>query len=92
MSDARFEVIVGNVGTVYHGDDIEKARTIAATYIELSRGDSGRAAGESVTTLRDGAVIAEYIGRNTLGQDDRDERRCPMCGGFTWIGSHGRCR
>lgn len=59
----RYEVIVGNVGTVYDGFDFSDARDIYAQYKRLSKGKHGRAAGESVTLMQDGEPKWEWVGR-----------------------------
>lgn len=60
-----FEIIVGNIGTM-KVNGFEGWR-LYGKYKRQSQSDYGRAAGESVTLLKDGEIIAEYIGR--LDQD-----------------------
>ena len=55
-----YEVIVGNIGTVYRGTSFAAAQKNFATYREQSQSGYGRAAGESVTLMRDGEVIREF--------------------------------
>jgi hypothetical protein len=55
-----YEVIVGNIGTVYSGDNLEHATAIFDSYVAQSRSTFGRAAGESVTLLQDDDIIREY--------------------------------
>lgn len=55
-----YSVIVGNVGTVYAGDEPHEAKRHYAAYVELSRGTTGRAAGEPVTLMKDGEPIQEH--------------------------------
>lgn len=57
------EVVVGNVGTVYSGDDESAARLCYKEYVEASRVFYGRAAGEMVALLADGEIMEEYQGR-----------------------------
>lgn len=61
----RYTVIVGNIGTVH---DEATGRRLAlrwfTDYVEKSKTDSGRCAGEDVTILRDGAIWKEYHGTN----------------------------
>lgn len=59
---AHYEVIIGNVGTVYSGTDSHVANTFYATYEADSRANYGRAAGEPVTLLQDGEPIKAYDG------------------------------
>ena len=57
-----YEVIVGNIGTVYSGDSQTEADEVYMTYVGNSQHGSGRCAGEDVTMLRNGDIIREYIG------------------------------
>ena len=58
--NARHEVIVGNIGTVYDGPSEIKALAKYDTYVNQSRDNYGRAAGESVTMLTNGEISREY--------------------------------
>lgn len=64
ISANRYQVIVGNIGTVYAGPSKRKANAAFKEYVELSRQNYGRAAGESVTYFDDEEVIDEYYGTN----------------------------
>lgn len=72
MTRPRYEVIVGNIGTVHEGGNLRDARFHARTYVDQSKSGYGRAAGESVTVLRvtgsDVETMDEYIGTNDLGE------------------------
>jgi hypothetical protein len=57
-----YQVIVGNIGTVYSGTNLRDARFHARSYVDQSKSNRGRAAGESVTVLKDGEIIEEYLG------------------------------
>lgn len=58
-----YEVIVGNVGTVYRGDSASDAETAFADYVNLSKTiRSGRASGESVTLMCNGDIAREHGG------------------------------
>lgn len=57
-----YEVIVGNIGCVYHGDSLRMARRCFSEYMRKSKAGYGRAGGESVTLMRDGEPIKEHIG------------------------------
>ncbi len=61
-----YEVVVGNVGTVYTGGCVEANKTYAA-YVEQSKNGSGSAYGESVFLLRDGDIRKEHEGHLTSG-------------------------
>lgn len=57
-----YEVVVGNIGTVWAGDDESDAREAFAEYVTQSRRMYGRAAGESVTLFAEGEPLAEHHG------------------------------
>ena len=59
---AKFEVIVGNVGTVYSGNNYMQAATKYSAYVKLSKANYGRVAGESVTLMHNGEIRSEYEG------------------------------
>lgn len=58
----RYEVIVGNIGTVYSGNNFMQASAKFAAYVKLSKADSGRASGESVTLLDHDEIKREHVG------------------------------
>lgn len=60
MSDTYYEVIVGNVGTVYSGNDEFEAMNTYRTYLGLSKDGFSRAYGEPVTVLAGGEIKHEY--------------------------------
>jgi len=62
---AVYEVIVGNVGTVYTGKSGREARLTFACYLDRSKSNRGRCAGESVTLLADGEAVSFYQGTLT---------------------------
>lgn len=57
-----YEVIVGNIGSVYSGDDYSEACRIYGEYCHLSSEGYGRADGESVFLLEDGEPAEEFVG------------------------------
>ena len=59
---SRYEVIVGNVGSVYSGKSASDASMTWIAYVDQSNSGRGRAAGESVTLLRDGEIVKEHDG------------------------------
>jgi hypothetical protein len=64
MSD--WEVVVGNVGTVYSGPDGFKAKQTYAQYVHTSRTAKGsRAFGEPVTLFKNGDILPghDYLGK-----------------------------
>ena len=58
----EYEVIVGNVGSVYAGPDKREAELRYNTYVDRSKSDRGRCAGEPVTLMCDGEISREYEG------------------------------
>ena len=60
----RYEVVVGNVGTVVETEDSTAAQMVFDEYVQMSENGHGRASGESVVMLEDGDLVAEYIGEN----------------------------
>ncbi len=59
-----YEVIVGNIGRVYHGDSYIAAQSVFNDYRELARLDMGRASGESVVLFEDGEILLEHEGQS----------------------------
>lgn len=51
---AKYQVVVGNIGTVYDGNMAGAAQAVFDEYMEQSRNNVGRAAGEPVTIMEDG--------------------------------------
>lgn len=51
-----YQVIVGNIGTVYSGNTEQTACDIFDEYVKMSQAPYGRASGESVTLMMDGEV------------------------------------
>ena len=56
----KYEVIVGNVGSVYSGRGKFKADEIFRCYIIASKDEQGRASGEPVTLLANGEILRDY--------------------------------
>lgn len=56
-----FQVIVGNIGTVYQGDDEFEAGRIYNEYVEQSNSPFGRASNEAVCIMMDGDIIQEHF-------------------------------
>lgn len=63
-----YEVIVGNIGSVYHGSSSEHAWEVYRTYVELSQQGSGRAAGEDVTLWNNDEIEASHTGHGQQGE------------------------
>jgi hypothetical protein len=59
----NYEVIVGNVGSVYHGKNRRKALKIHRFYVVSSQEHTGsRCYGEDVILLTDGEIETEHTG------------------------------
>ena len=77
----KYEVIVGNVGTAYAGDDEQAAAEARKEYIAISRdGTSTRIAGESVTFMEDGHPVEEacHQGYMYLYEDYPEDDRATL--------------
>jgi hypothetical protein len=59
---ARYQVIVGNIGTVYDGDNMIDANRDFGTYKRQSQSGRGRAGGETVTLFDNDEIKFEHIG------------------------------
>ena len=58
---AHWEVIVGNIGTVYAGTNGFDALSLYNTYLGLSKRAYGRVANEPVVLVKDEEVHKEYV-------------------------------
>jgi hypothetical protein len=58
----RYDVIVGNVGTVLSTDVYGEAIDCFNDYVELSEDGQGRAAFEPVTLMCGGDILKEHVG------------------------------
>jgi len=91
---SKYQVVVGNVGTIYDGNRKKEALALYKSYVSLSIHGYGRVKGESVTLLIDGEIEKEHEGYQHLYENNRDyeleplvahRRRedpgfCPACG------------
>lgn len=59
----RYEVIVGNIGSVLQTNNPIEARKAYGEYKRLSQANAGRAGGEDVVLLREGDIELEYTGQ-----------------------------
>lgn len=57
-----YEILVGNIGSVFYGTNGFEAYAQFQVYCGLSKAYYGRASGEDVTLLKDGEIVKEYIG------------------------------
>jgi hypothetical protein len=62
-----YEVIVGNVGSVYYGNNRAEALNTYRSYVRSSKEHSGaRCYGEDVILLVDGEIKQEHTGHRRL--------------------------
>jgi hypothetical protein len=55
----KYQVVVGNIGTVYDGNSYLLAIRTYGEYVDQSKTNYGRAAGEPVALFEDGEIIKE---------------------------------
>lgn len=76
----KYQVVVGNIGTVVDTDDFGEAKDAFADYEQRSLTGSGRAAGEEVTLFEDGEIHttlnygSEHDMTTTLTTKERAQR------------------
>jgi len=61
----KWQVIVGNIGTVVSTDQMGIALVTYAAYRKQSQNNHGRAAGEPVTLMKDGEPYFEHAEEET---------------------------
>lgn len=66
-----FEVIVGNVGTVYSGPNKREAVLRYNTYVDRSKTGRGRCGDEDVTLMQDGEIVMEHDGPSVMDAEDK---------------------
>jgi hypothetical protein len=72
-----WEVIVGNIGSVYRGESSDEAVSTYREYVKQSQSGRGRAGGEPVTLFRDGEIYREHMGSNESVEERRPRRPLP---------------
>jgi len=66
-----YDVVVGNVGTVFSGTSKREALLTFKIYCDHSKyGTSGRCYGENVTLFYSNEILKEYIGSLEVTQDN----------------------
>lgn len=63
-----FRVLVGNIGTVYTGDDENEARELFNNYCESSQSWNGMAGGESVTLFDGEEILEDFFPERDMGE------------------------
>jgi hypothetical protein len=61
MTENRWMVVVGNVGTVYDGPVEDEARKTYNDYVEFSIYGEGRASNENVTLFSGNEIVSEFF-------------------------------
>lgn len=74
MSEPEFEVVAGNVGTVYLGSNGVIAHHVFDDYVAISDSGIGRAGGGPVTLFQRGEPIREHSGKADRGGGGRVSR------------------
>jgi hypothetical protein len=57
----EYQVVVGNIGTVYDGPDVIQATLHYENYVKQSKSGYGKASSEPVTLMQDGEPIREHV-------------------------------
>ena len=68
----KYQIIVGNVGTVCETDSFNLAFENYALYKRLSILGLGRSADETVTFFGDDEIIAQHLGAEHLEENDNE--------------------
>lgn len=56
----KYQIIVGNIGTTYDGDNWIEALRQYGEYKRQSKAKYGRCAGEPVAIMKDGEIMSKY--------------------------------
>jgi len=70
----NYQVIVGNIGRVYDGENERDARKAYDEYVFISKQATGRAAGEDVTLFMNDDILCEHDGYNSDRNIDPEEQ------------------
>jgi hypothetical protein len=57
----QYEIVVGNVGVLIQSS-LKIANKEYKEWVQISKNNSGRAAGEDVCLMKNGEIIKEYFG------------------------------
>lgn len=68
----KWQIVVGNIGTVLDTDSGFKMNTEFSQWKGIVNNATGRAAGETVTIMLRGEVYKEYVPKNAPKQDDAE--------------------
>ena len=72
-----YEVIVGNLGSVYSGANRKKATETFRAYAKQSKAGYGRAAGEEVWLLADDEIEREFTPSEAAAEEAPPEEEAP---------------
>lgn len=72
MNKNNYQVIVGNIGTVYEGANGFTAIREYNQYIALSKSNYGRASGENVTLFKNDDIYKEFTGSIEMQENEND--------------------
>ena len=78
MKRHKYEVIVGNIGTVYSGNSKSEAVNTYNGYVDQSVGGRGRAGGEDVTMMADGEPYREHFGGTSYEENPKTGADHPL--------------
>lgn len=73
MAANRYQVICGNIGTVYDGNDMIAANRDYGEYKRQSISGRGRAGGETVTLFDNDEIWREHIGEQDIAEQDTEK-------------------
>lgn len=68
----EFELIVGNIGTVYSGNSRTEVDKYFAEYVQQSKSGIGRASGENVTLMQNDEPVNEFVGALARNEADNE--------------------
>lgn len=71
----KYDVTVGNIGTVYDGWDKDEANRTYDRYIDASKSEHGRASNEPIYLMTNGEITLEYIPQ----RDEQPDVNCQEC-------------
>ena len=72
----RYQVIVGNIGTVHTGDSLSNAQAIFNDYKELSQREHGRVGNEDVTLIEEWPDGEEVLDEH---EGNIEDSSCDQC-------------
>lgn len=67
---ANYQILVGNIGTVYNGSNLRVAQVVYNEWVAESKLNVGKVAGEPVTFFRGDEIFKEYEGTLNEGEDE----------------------